>query len=290
MSHECGCHEKTFWSRRDFLFRSGGGLAGVALANMLHREGLLGAERAGLIGGQQVPGPCDEAVPGNPFAPKSPHFAPRATAVISLFMSGGVSHVDTFDPKPALTRYAGQPLDGKVDGNIVVRQGFPGPLMPSPFEFNRYGESGIEVSEIFPHLARHVDEIAFLRSVYGRSNDHVQATYEMQTGQIRMGYPSVGSWVTYGLGAESSSLPAFVVMTDHRGGPLGGPGRGIFKGDRPGAVRRRRARPWTRARKIGAPSRRFDERSLGGGENVGGLPGDWRRRGIPGVPGNPRRL
>jgi hypothetical protein len=95
--------------------------------------------------------------------------------------------------------------------------------MPSPFSFQRYGESGIEVSELFPHLAQHVDEMAFMRSVFGRSNDHIQATYEMQSGQIRMGFPSVGSWVTYGLGAQSSSLPAFVVMTDHRGGPLGGP-------------------------------------------------------------------
>ena len=138
-------------------------------------------------------------------------------------MSGGVSHVDTFDPKPALAKYAGEPIDDKVDGSIVVRQGFPGPLMPSPFTFKKYGESGIEVSEIFPHLAQHVDDIAFLRSVYGRSNDHVQATYEMQTGQLRMGFPSVGAWVTYGLGSESSSLPAFVVMNDYRGGPLGGP-------------------------------------------------------------------
>jgi hypothetical protein len=223
MGHQCHKHEKTFWSRRDFLFQSGGGIAGLAFANLLDHEGLLAAERAGLTGGPQVPGPCDEPVPGNPFAPRSPHFAPRATAVISLFMSGGVSHVDTFDPKPALTRYAGQPLDSHIAGNIVVRQGYPGPLMPSPFSFDRYGESGIEVSEIFPHIAKHVDEIAFIRSVYGRSNDHVQATYEMQTGQIRMGFPSVGSWVTYGLGSESSSLPAFVVMTDYRGGPLGGP-------------------------------------------------------------------
>jgi hypothetical protein len=213
MSHQCHRHERTFWSRRDFLFQSGGGIAGVALAHLLAREGLLAA----------APQSCEDPVTGNPFAPKSPHFAPRATAVISLFMSGGVSHVDTFDPKPALRRYAGQPLDGKVDGNIVVRQGFPGPLMPSPFDFSRHGESGIEVSELFPNIANHVDEIAFLRSVYGRSNDHVQATYEMQTGQIRMGFPSVGSWVTYGLGSESSSLPAFVVMTDYRGGPLGGP-------------------------------------------------------------------
>jgi hypothetical protein len=203
--------KKTFWSRRRFLFDSGGGIAGLALAHLLEREGLLAAES------------CRAPVEGNPFASKPPHFSPRATAVISLFMSGGVSHVDTFDPKPALRKYAGEPLDGKVDGSIVVRQGFPGPLMPSPFAFQKHGESGIEVSELFPHLGKRVDQIAFLRSVYGRSNDHVQATYEMQTGQLRMGFPSVGAWVTYGLGSESSSLPAFVVMNDYRGGPLGGP-------------------------------------------------------------------
>ena len=206
--------KKTFWSRRDFLFHSGGGIAGLALADLLEREGLLAAEPVER---------CDAQVAGNPFAPKPSHFTPRASAVISLFMSGGVSQVDTFDPKPALTKYAGEPIEGKVDGSIVVRQGFPGPLMPSPFTFKKYGESGIEVSEIFPHLAQHVDDMAFLRSVYGRSNDHVQATYEMQTGQLRMGFPSVGAWVTYGLGSESSSLPAFVVMNDYRGGPLGGP-------------------------------------------------------------------
>jgi hypothetical protein len=138
-------------------------------------------------------------------------------------MGGGWSQMDTFDPKPALQKYAGEPIDGKVRGDVIVRQGFPGPLMPSPFSFSKYGQSGIEISEIFPHLSRHVDDIAFLRSVFGRSNDHVQGTYEMQTGQINLGYPSVGSWVTYGLGSVSSSLPAYVVMTDARGGPLGGP-------------------------------------------------------------------
>jgi hypothetical protein len=203
--------KKTFRSRRRFLFESGGGIAGLALAHLLDEDGLLAAES------------CRAPAEGNPFASKPPDFAPRATSVISLFMSGGVSHVDTFDPKPALRKYAGEPLDGKVEGSIVVRQGFPGPLMPSPFSFQKHGESGIEVSELFPHLGRKVDQIAFLRSVYGRSNDHVQATYEMQTGQLRMGFPSVGAWVTYGLGSESASLPAFVVMNDHRGGPLGGP-------------------------------------------------------------------
>ncbi len=208
---------RKFWPRREFLFRSGGGVAGVALLHLLESGGLLAAPSQDALDG------CDGEVAGNPFAPKASHFPPRAKAVISLFMSGGVSHLDTFDPKPLLDKHAGEPLSDKIGENIVVRQGFPGPLMPSPFSFKRYGQSGLPVSEIFPQLAKHVDEIAFLRSVYGRSNDHVQATYEMQTGQIRMGYPSVGAWVTYGLGSEASSLPAFVVMNDHRGGPLGGP-------------------------------------------------------------------
>jgi hypothetical protein len=205
---------KNFWSRRNFLFQSGGGMSGLALAYLLNQEGLLGAPAEG--------GACDaKAVGYNPYAPRKPHFAPRATSVISLFMSGGVSHLDTFDPKPALEKYAGQPLSGK--GDVVVRQGNPGPLMPSPFHFRKYGQCGMDVSEIFPALAQHVDEMAFLRSVYGKSNDHVQATYELNTGKIQMGLPSVGSWVTYGLGSENQSLPAFVVIYDHRGGPLGGP-------------------------------------------------------------------
>jgi uncharacterized protein (DUF1501 family) len=217
MSHRCSRH---FWDRREFLFRSGGGISGLALAYLLEQQGLLSAEQTGSPGGDS----CAAAAVGvNPYATKPPHFKPRATAVISLFMGGGWSQVDTFDPKPALAKYAGEPIDGKVQGDVIVRQGFPGPLMPSPFTFKKYGQSGIEVSELFPHLSRHVDQMAFLRSVYGRSNDHVQGTYEMQTGQINLGFPSVGSWVTYGLGSVSSSLPAYVVMTDARGGPLGGP-------------------------------------------------------------------
>jgi hypothetical protein len=216
MSHKCSQH---FWNRREFLFRSGGGISGLALAYLLEQQGLL----AGGAGASNTDACSAAAVGVNPYAPKPPHFAPRAKAVISLFMCGGPSQVDTWDPKPALTKYAGEPIEGKVAGDVIVRQGFPGPLMPSPFTFKKYGQSGIEVSEIFPHISKHVDELAVIRSVYGRSNDHVQATYEMQTGQINIGFPSVGSWVTYGLGSEASSLPAFVVLTDHRGGPLGGP-------------------------------------------------------------------
>src|SRR6476661_607277 len=148
---------KHFWNRRDFLFQSGGGMSGLALAFLLNQDGLLGATPGGA---------CDVKVSGyNPYAPKKPHFAPRAKNVISLFMSGGVSHLDTFDPKPVLDKYAGQPLSGK--GQVIVRQGNPGPLMPSPFTFKKYGQSGIDVSALFPNIAGHVDEIAFLRSVYG---------------------------------------------------------------------------------------------------------------------------
>src|SRR5689334_19530849 len=160
-----------FSSRRDFLFRAGGGLSGVALTWLLEQRQLLAA------------GACEAKVSGStPFTAKRPHFAPRATSVISLFMSGGVSHVDTFDPKPALRRYAGEPLTGK--GEVIVRQGNPGPLMPSPFSFQKCGQSGIDVSEIFPQIGSKIDELAVIRSVYGQSNDHVQAHYELSTGMI----------------------------------------------------------------------------------------------------------
>src|SRR3979490_1636078 len=134
---------KGFESRRKFLFESCGGISGLGLAYRLQQDGLLAAPSDGCSSGDAH------------AAPHKPHFAPRAKAVISLFMSGGVSHVDTFDPKPALQKYAGQPLTGK--GDVVVRQGNPGPLMPTPFTFRKYGQSGIEVSEIFPKIASHVD-------------------------------------------------------------------------------------------------------------------------------------
>jgi hypothetical protein len=204
---------KTIWSRRDFLFQSGGGIAGLALAQLLNQQGLLAAQGTDL-------GRCGAPAVGlNPLAPKAPHFKARAKSVISLFMTGGPSQVDTFDPKPALDKYAGKVLDG----DVRVRQGWPGPIMPATFKFKKYGQSGMDVSELFPNLAQKVDELAFIRSVWGRSNDHVQSTLEMNTGQIRMGFPSIGAWVTYGLGSENSNLPGFIALQDDRGGPLAGP-------------------------------------------------------------------
>ena len=199
-----------FVSRRDFLFRAGEGISGVALAAMLQQDGLLAAG-----------GACDAEGVVSPTAPQDPHFKPRAKAVISLFMSGGVSHVDTFDHKPMLEKHHGEPLTGK--GRVRVRQGYPGPLMRSPFEFQRHGKSGKLVSNLFPHMGSMVDDLAFVHSCQGRSNDHVLAHYEWNTGSVLMGHPSVGSWVTYGLGSENQSLPGFVVVYDHRGGPFSGP-------------------------------------------------------------------
>ncbi len=201
------------FSRRDFLFEAGGGLSGLALAHLLAGENLLAATTGQGCG--------STAAVNSPYSPKKPHFQPRAKRVISLFMSGGVSQMDTFDPKPMLEKYAGHPLTGK--GEVVVRQGHPGPLMPSPFKFQKHGNGGLEISELFPNVAKHADSLAVVRSVKGRSNDHVMAHYELASGTIRMGAPSVGSWVTYGLGSENQSLPAFVVIYDARGGPFGGP-------------------------------------------------------------------
>ena len=122
-----------FRSRRDFLFQSGGGISGLGLLSLLDQDGLLAPAIAVLSAGRQT-------------RAKKPHFQPRAKSVISLFMSGGVSHVDTFDPKPALNKYAGQPLTGK--GEVVVRQGHPGPLMPSPFQFRKYGEAASSIGDL----------------------------------------------------------------------------------------------------------------------------------------------
>ena len=202
---------KTFRSRRDFLFESSGGISGLGLAWLLNQQGLLANDGACASSGTVA----------SPLSPKKPHFTPRATSMISLFMGGGVSHVDTFDPKPALEKYAGKPLSGK--GEVVVRQGNPGPLMPAVFNFKKHGRCGMDISEIFPRMAEHADDFALLRSVQSKSNDHVQAQYAMTTGKVLMGFPSIGSWITYGLGSENQNLPAFVVIYDARGGPFGGP-------------------------------------------------------------------
>src|SRR5579872_5472935 len=214
-------HFRPALSRREFLRRTGAGFGSLALAFMLAEDARAASltshpKRAG-VGEALSP---SRLTPSSPLAPKQPMLPARAKSVIFLFMYGGPSQVDTFDPKPELTKHDGLPLKGK--GEIKTFFGNPGNLMKSPFAFRKYGQSGIEVSELFPSLAQHVDDICFLRSIYGDSNNHAPALFEMNTGSILQGHPSLGSWVTYGLGTENQNLPAFVVMTDPRGGPIGG--------------------------------------------------------------------
>ena len=188
-----------FLSRRQMLQATGGGIASLAFQQLL-------------AGG--------EVDPAAPLAKRASHFPGKAKAVISIFCYGGVSHVDTFDPKPLLRERQGEALTGK--GDVVVSQGHPGGLMPSLWNFRKHGQSGIEVSDLFPHVAKKVDDLAVIRSMYSISNDHGPALFQMNTGFIQAGYPSMGSWVTYGLGTENQNLPAFVVFSDWRGGPIGG--------------------------------------------------------------------
>jgi hypothetical protein len=140
--------------------------------------------------------------------------------VISIFCYGGVSQVDTFDPKPVLLQRQGEVMTGV--GEVVPSQGTPGGMMPSPWSFKKYGQCGLDVSELFPNVARHADELAVIRSMYCLSNDHGPALYQMNTGTVLAGHPSVGSWVTYGLGSENENLPGYIVFTDYRGGPING--------------------------------------------------------------------
>jgi hypothetical protein len=197
-------------SRREFLRRAGGGFGLLALAGLLDQEGLLaGSARAA-------------DAPRNPLAPRPPHFPARAKSVIWLFMNGGPSHVDTWDYKPELAKRDGQELKG-FDHNTGFFTNQVGPLMKSPFKFQRHGGCGAWVSELFPNMARHVDKMAFLYSCWTDSNNHSPALFKINTGMSRMGFPCLGSWVTYGLGTETQNLPAFVVMYDTLG-------RGIPKG------------------------------------------------------------
>jgi hypothetical protein len=187
-------------SRREWLSKIGGGVAGLAFADLLQRQGL--------------------AASVSPLQAKTPHFEAKAKAVISIFCYGGVSQVDSFDPKPLLMKRQGEAMTGV--GDVAVSQGHPGGLMPSPWTFRKYGHCGMDVSSLFPHVAEHVDDLALIRSMYCLSNDHGPALYQMNTGTILAGHPSVGSWVTYGLGTENENLPGYIVFTDYRGGPING--------------------------------------------------------------------
>lgn len=188
--------------RRAFLRGSVGGLGTMALASLLDSDGLLASSDS--------------------LAPRRPHHAPRATSVIFLFMSGGPSHLETFDPKPELARLAGQPLPDSF-GKVFTRRKVENNRLLAPMtSFRKCGESGLEVSDWLPAAQEIADELCVLRGCYGDSVTHPQSVYLMNTGSIRMGRPSLGSWVAYGLGSENRNMPAYVVMPDPGGWVKGG--------------------------------------------------------------------
>jgi hypothetical protein len=196
-------------TRREFLWEAGGGFAGTALTYLLARDGFLPRASTGEL-------------TANPLAPRRSHFAARAKSCIFLFMYGGVSQVDTWDPKPELNRRNGEPIPN-LSGDAQLSSRHPGRLLASTRRFTKWGQSGIEVSDLYPHLARCVDDLAVIRGTYADSFAHGSGLFQMNTGYLRQGYPCLGSWVTYGLGTENQNLPAFVVMLDPRGGPINGP-------------------------------------------------------------------
>src|SRR5262245_14455089 len=186
-------------TRRDLLRRGGMGF------------GMLGLAGAWPDSGRLLHGAPSSAPPvgATPLAPRPPHFAPRAKRVVHLFMNGGPSQVDTFDPKPALEKYHGQPLPNP---NLRTERKTSG-AFKSPFAFQKYGESGIEVSELFARTAAaHIDDLCVIRSMYADVPNHEPSLWLMNCGDGRMPRPSVGSWISYGLGTENQNLPGFIVM------------------------------------------------------------------------------
>ncbi len=190
-------------SRREFLRAAGCGFGLLGLADLLARQ-------------------ADAGTPASPLSPRSGHFTARAKRCIFLFMTGGPSQMDLFDPKPLLNRLDGQPLPpsfGKIHSQFLEND----PLcLGSHRRWGRYGQSGMDMSDLIPNMHPLADDIALIRSCRADSVIHAPAMYQMNTGRVMMGFPSLGSWVTYGLGSESEDLPAFVVMTQPQGTPEGG--------------------------------------------------------------------
>jgi len=197
-------------SRRAFFDRVSDGLYGTALAALLSRD-LYGATDALPEGHRRI----------YDLKPHPPHFEPKAKSVIHLFMNGGPSQMDLFDPKPALEKHHGESYFDKVAADLTVPEQSGG-LMKSPFKFAQYGKSGAWVSEAMPHLTEVIDDLAFIRSMQTVHPNHEPALFMIQSGRIIPGRPSMGSWVVYGLGSENQSLPAYVVLDDPLGLPVNG--------------------------------------------------------------------
>jgi hypothetical protein len=193
-------------SRRSFLAQAGGGFGALALASLLTDDRAFAATTTTTADGS-----------------KPPHFTARVKRVIWLFMHGGPSHVDLFDPKPDLIKLAGQPLPDSFGMVMTRRKVATNPLLGPIKPLRPCGQSGLEISDFLPEIAQHADELCVIRSLHGDSVNHPQSVYQMNTGSILMGKPSVGSWVAYGLGSENRDLPAFVVLPDPGGGLKGGP-------------------------------------------------------------------
>jgi hypothetical protein len=197
--------ETPLLSRRHFLSNTAGGLGGVALAWLLSREKAKAAPAV------------SSAIASSA---RQPHFTPKAKRVVQIFCCGGVSHLDTFDYKPELEKLHGKTLQGK--GENLGFFGQPGQVMKSAYEFQKHGQSGSWASSLLPHLAGRVDDICFIHSMFAKSNNHTPATFQMNSGFTLNGFPSMGAWLSYGLGTENENLPAFVVLPDPRGLVAGG--------------------------------------------------------------------
>jgi hypothetical protein len=185
----------SFLSRREALVKAGFGMGGLALGGILHDLGLTSAQGA---------------VVASPLDARAPQFAPKAKRVIHLFMNGGPSQMDTFDPKPKLNAFHGKSLPVKADLSKDKR--LSGAALGSNFQFAKHGQSGIEISELFPNVAKHADDLCVIRSMFSDVPNHESALMMMNTGSLNLPRPSVGAWTLYGLGSENRSLPGFVVM------------------------------------------------------------------------------
>lgn len=247
MKHEevCKYHSGPVASRREFLERIGSGFGMLALSSMLGDDVLAALQSQD----QKHPSAAAPSVANksvDPLAPKPPQFPVKAKSIIFLFMHGGASHIDTFDPKPALQKLHGQPLPASfTDLQLQFTDPKAAPLMGSSFQFKRYGKSGIEVSELFPHVGEMVDDLAIIRSCHHDGFTHSLAMNLMLNGSPRLGFPSVGSWMVYGLGSESQNLPAYIVMLS--GGIKAGPpayGAGFLPAIYQGTVMRTKGSPF----------------------------------------------
>ena len=198
-------------NRRRFLSDAGIGLGAIALTSILGRQGLLAANLAGKESIRPV------IQPGSPYAPRQPHFTPKAKNVLVIFCSGACSHLDTFDYKPELIRRHGQPMPGNE--KLITFQGEQGNLTRSPYAFKPRGQCGKHISDLLPNLAELADDMCFIHSMTTKTNTHGPGENAMSTGYVLDGFPSMGAWATYALGSENDNLPAYVAIPDPRGVP-----------------------------------------------------------------------